>query len=49
NDIQTGIDRLTNSTYFKDPQVANILVFPTDTKFFDYDIYKNRHLILMDK
>lgn len=52
-DFQTGVKRLkkvkSKMKYFLDPQIEHVLVFPFNTKFFDYDIYLKRHLLLMDK
>ncbi|CAF4212763.1 unnamed protein product [Rotaria socialis] len=44
-----SVKRLSNLKYFIDPEVEHVLVFATGTKFFDYDIYLNRHILLMDK
>jgi hypothetical protein len=47
--FRKSVKRLSKSKYFIDPDIEHVLVFPSDTKFFDYDIYTNRHILLMDK
>lgn len=47
--FQKSVKRLKQSKYFIDPDIEHVLVFPTGTKFFDYDIYNKRHILLMDK
>jgi hypothetical protein len=48
-DFRKGVKRLSQSKYFIDPDIEHVLVFPSTTKFFDYEIYLNRHILLMDK
>ena len=47
--FRRGVKRLTQPKYFIDPDIEHVLVFPSGTKFFDYEIYTNRHILLMDK
>ena len=48
-DFRQGIKRLKVNRYFIDPDLKNLLVFPSKTKFFDYEIYQQRKILLMDK
>ncbi|CAF4081115.1 unnamed protein product [Rotaria sp. Silwood2] len=47
--FRKGVKRLSKTKYFIDPDIEHVLVFPSGTKFFDYDIYLKRHILLMDK
>lgn len=47
--FRQGVERLVTSKYFLDPDIEHVLVFEPKTKFFQYDIYTNRDILLMDK
>ncbi|CAF0995406.1 unnamed protein product [Adineta ricciae] len=47
--FRKGVKRLAEWKYFIDPDVEHVLVFQSGTKFFEYEIYLNRHILLMDK
>ncbi|CAF0985147.1 unnamed protein product [Adineta steineri] len=47
--FRKGVKRLAEMKYFIDPDIEHVLVFRSNTKFFDYEIYLNRHMLLMDK